>query len=79
MALDAVHDDDLLAWVRELRAAGFSPKEIARAMGVAPSVVAPLVRRIAADDAAGESEPAVVGCWVSPGWSTNITVDGYDD
>ncbi|MEJ7704145.1 MAG: hypothetical protein WKF47_10940 [Geodermatophilaceae bacterium] len=29
-----MHDDDLLARVRELRAAGFSPKEIARAMGV---------------------------------------------
>lgn len=70
---------DLLARVRDLRAAGFSPKQIARAIGVRPSVVAPLVRRIAADDAAVQSDPALVGCWVSPGWSANLTVDGHDD
>ena len=32
-----------------MRAAGASPKEIARALGVRPAVVAPLVRRVAAE------------------------------
>ena len=48
--------------VRELRAEGRSPKEIARTLKVAPSVVAPLVRAIAAESADPEREPEVVGC-----------------
>lgn len=78
MASDTTHGD-LSARVRELRTAGHSPKQIARALGLRPAVVAPLVRRLAAEDAAAAPEPAVVGCWVSPGWSTNLTVDGHDD
>lgn len=78
MTADSTHDD-LLARVRELRTAGHSPKQIARALGLRPAVVAPLVRRLAAADAAAAPEPAVVGCWVSPGWSTNLGVDGHDD
>ena len=72
-------DDDLLARVRELRAAGRSPKDIARALGVRPSTVAPLVRAIAQEAAADEPEPAVTGCWVSPGWSAGLTVDGHEE
>ncbi|WP_226898866.1 helix-turn-helix domain-containing protein [Nonomuraea phyllanthi] len=59
--------------VRELRAQGRSPKEIARALKVAPSVVAPLVRAIAAE--APAAEPELVGCWVNVGWSEGLTVD----
>lgn len=72
-------NDEVLARVRELREAGWSPKQIARAVGLKPSQVAPLVRRIATDDAAAAPEPAVVGCWVSPGWNLGLTVDGHDD
>ncbi len=72
-------DDDQRNRVRELRAAGRSPKQIARALGVRPAIVAPLVRTIAQQDAAAEQQPAVVGCWVSPGWSTALTIDGHDD
>ena len=70
-------DDDLLARARELRAAGRSPKEIARALCVRPSTVAPLMRDIAREAAAGMPEPAVIGCWVSPGWSAGLTVAGH--
>ncbi|MFG1942252.1 helix-turn-helix domain-containing protein [Nonomuraea sp. NPDC048826] len=64
--------------VRELRAEGRSPKEIARALKVPPSAVAPLVRAIAAEDAAAggdEREPELAGCWMSVGWSNGLGVD----
>lgn len=61
--------------VRELRAQGRSPKEIARALKVPPSAVAPLVRAIAAEDGGPEREPEVVGCWMSVGWSNGLGVD----
>ncbi|MER7502178.1 helix-turn-helix domain-containing protein [Nonomuraea pusilla] len=59
--------------VRELRGEGRSPKEIARALKVAPSIVAPLVRELAAE--AGPVEPEVVGCWMNVGWSAGLAVD----
>lgn len=61
--------------VRVLRSDGCSPKQIARVLGVRPAVVAPLVRVIAREGAADASEPAAVGCWVSPGWSVGLAVD----
>ncbi|MGH3889890.1 MAG: helix-turn-helix domain-containing protein [Pseudonocardiaceae bacterium] len=79
MAPHKLLDDDLLARARKLRAAGRSPKEIARALSVRPSTVAPLMRTIAREAAADEPEPAVTGCWVSPGWSVGLTVDGHEE
>ncbi|HVE97096.1 MAG TPA: helix-turn-helix domain-containing protein [Pseudonocardiaceae bacterium] len=79
MTADVTLDDDLCGRVRELRAAGRSPKQIARALGVRPAIVAPLVRTIAQQDAAAEPQPAVIGCWVSPGWSAALTIDRHDD
>jgi hypothetical protein len=63
--------------VRALRAKGCSPKAIARALGVPPAAVAPLIRTIAAEDQAGAAERKIVGCWVSPGWSQGLTVQGH--
>ncbi|MFG1702789.1 helix-turn-helix domain-containing protein [Nonomuraea sp. M3C6] len=60
--------------VRELRLQGRSPKEIARALKVSPSVVAPLVRAIAAETV-DTGEPEVVGCWINVGWSAGLGVD----
>lgn len=74
-----MHDDELLGRVRELRAAGSSPKEIARALGERPATVASLVRAIAKQDSAATPESAVVGCWVSPGWNSGLTIDGHDE
>lgn len=78
MTSDVMPDDDLLGQVRDLRTAGRSPKQIARALGVRPATVAPLVRE-AAQQAATDSEPALVGCWVSPGWSQGLSIDGHED
>lgn len=64
---------ELLQRVRELRGQGRSPKQIARELGVSPSVVAPLVREVAAEAPAGPGE--LVGTWVSTGWSEGLTVD----
>src|SRR5881397_2342346 len=72
-------NEDLMERVRALRARGYSPKQIARALGVPPATVAPLVRTIAAADQAGAGERKLVGCWVSPGWSQGLTVDGHPE
>ena len=70
---------ELLAQVRVLRAQGCAPKQIARALGVPPATVAPLVRAIAAADQVGAAERELVGCWVSPGWSQGLTVQGHPE
>jgi hypothetical protein len=76
-------DHELLDEVRRMRGIGMSPKEIARALGVRPSMVAPLVRSVAAETPATPvGEGRLVGCWVSPGWSRELLVEsreGWDD
>jgi hypothetical protein len=72
-------DGDLLSRVRELRASGRSPKQIAQVLGVRPATVASLVRAVARQEAATSPGPAVVGCWVSPGWSAGLSVEGHED
>ena len=69
--------DDRLERVRTLREQGRNPKEIARILGVRPAEASQLVRAAAAlaqDDA---PEPALVGCWVSPGWSTGLAIGDH--
>jgi hypothetical protein len=81
--MSAMAEDELLKEVRRLRATGASPRDIARTLGVRPSVVAPLVRQAAAERPVPvTSEAEVVGCWVSPGWSSELLVvrrEGWDD
>jgi hypothetical protein len=72
-------DEELQRQVAELRAKGRSPKEIAQALGVRPAAVAALVRTIAGRDSASPHEPALVGCWVSPGWRAGLTVAEHAD
>lgn len=69
-------DDDLplIDRVAELRARGLRPKEIARALGIRPAQVEPLLRQLA--QAAPPVEPALVGCWISAGWSTGLGISG---
>lgn len=62
--------------VRAMREQGRTPKEIARALGLAPAAVAPLVRAIAAENEAIGPQREITGCWVSPGWSDGLTVAG---
>jgi hypothetical protein len=76
-----VTDRELLDEVRRRRAAGASPKDIARSLGVRPAQVEPLVRRLAAEAPAPEQDE-LVGCWISPGWSRDLLVssrEGWDD
>jgi hypothetical protein len=70
-------DKELMDRVRALRARGCSPKQIARALGMRPATVTPLIQAIAAEEHADPAQPAIVGCWVSPGWSDGLTVDGH--
>src|SRR5262252_8030259 len=72
-------DEELRHRVAELRAKGRSPKEIAQALGVRPAAVAVLVRTIAGREAVATREPAVVGCWVSPGWRVGLGVAEHAD
>jgi hypothetical protein len=65
----------LLDRVRELRSQGQTPKQIARALGVAPSEVAPLIRVIAAETGADRSPGEVLGCWINRGWSIGLSID----
>src|SRR6266545_635322 len=71
--------EELTSRVRALRARGSTPKAIARALGVPPATVAPLVRAIAAEDHASAPERELIQCWVSPGWRQGLTVDGHRD
>ena len=66
-----------------MRAPGTPPKAIARALGVRPAVIAPLVRQVAAERPEMPIErSALVACWISPSWSRELIVerrDGWDD
>jgi hypothetical protein len=72
-------DEQLIAAVRERRTQGYSPKEIARALGVRPAAVAEIVRAVAVERGPEEAGPRLVGCWVSPGWSAGLTIDGHPE
>jgi hypothetical protein len=67
---------ELMERVRALRRQGLTPKQIARALGLSPGAVAPLVRSIAAEADEGSPSPAVAGCWVSAGWASGLTARG---
>jgi hypothetical protein len=67
--------EDIPVRVRGLRERGSTPKEIARVVGLRPAEVTRLLRAIAAEDAGGER--AVAGCWISPGWSAGLTIEGH--
>jgi len=63
--------------VRLLREQGRNPKEIARILGIRPAEASELVRAAAVLAQATAPEPALVGCWVSPGWSTGLTIGDH--
>jgi hypothetical protein len=60
-----------------MRERGSSPKQIAKALGLRPSAVAPLVRQVASlqQSQADPAHRALLGCWISPGWSAGLGLD----
>jgi hypothetical protein len=67
----------LLASVRELRANGATPKGVAKALGLKRAEADALIREVATE--AAPAERALIGCWISPGWSQGLSwPDGKD-
>ena len=76
----AVLDTNLLESVRGLRREGRSPKEIARALGARPALVAEAVRLLAREAAVSSPAPEPeVACWVNTEWNNQLTVDGHPE
>ncbi len=68
---------EMIERVRELRQRGRTPKEIARALGLPPAAVAPLIRAVATVQPTREA--TLVGCWVNLGWASGLIVTGHAD
>lgn len=68
---------ELVERVAELRRSGRTPKEIARALGLRPAEVAPLIRAVGA--AGPRLEAALAGCWISGNWAAGLTVHGHPE
>jgi hypothetical protein len=69
-----VIDDETRQRVRELRARGLSPREIARSLATRPAAIADLIRQLAAERDAADPDADLVGCWVNAGWSTGLSI-----
>jgi hypothetical protein len=68
-----VSTDDLKTRARELRAAGQTPKQIARTLNIPRARVNDLVRGVKAVKPAEEELP-LLGCWVSYQWSVGLSI-----
>ncbi|WP_164842293.1 hypothetical protein [Actinoplanes solisilvae] len=69
---------EILEQVRQMRERGSAPKQIARALGLRPAQVAPLIRQVseASQAQADPADRALLGCWISPGWSVGLGLEG---
>jgi len=74
---EAALSSELAERVTELRQKGRTPKEIARALGLKPADVMPIIKTIAAQ--APRREAPVAGCWVTEHWSDKLGVTGHAD
>lgn len=72
-----VQPDERLERVRLLRERGQTPKQIARALGIRSAEANRLVRAAAILAQAEAPGPALAGCWISPSWSTGLTVGDH--
>lgn len=70
-------DSDLVERISELRGRGRTPKEIARALGLRPTDIMPVIRAIGAQ--APRREAPVAGCWVTEHWADRLSVTGHAD
>ncbi|GAB2859515.1 helix-turn-helix domain-containing protein [Lentzea nigeriaca] len=74
-----MQSDERVERVRVLREQGHTPKEIARTLGIKPAEASRLVRAAAILTQAQAPEPPVVGCWISPNWSTGLSFGDHPD
>jgi hypothetical protein len=70
--------DDLRTRARELRAAGKTPQQIARTLGVPRAKVNDLVRGTAVRRPTPTESP-LVGCWISRQWSNGLRITDRPD
>lgn len=63
--------EGLVTEIRVLRARGLTPKAIAKALGIRRAEADEVIREIAR--AARSLESALIGCWISSGWSHGLS------
>src|SRR5258708_5119248 len=75
--MSAMSGDDLKSRARALRAAGNTPKQIARELGIPRAKALSLVHSGGGPRAgrAAVPEKRLVGCWVTRQWSNGLTID----
>lgn len=67
-------EGDAMQKIRELRAQGLSPREIARSLGIRSAEASALVRSLAAERDTANPDADVFGCWLNVGWSVGLGV-----
>jgi transcriptional regulator with XRE-family HTH domain len=72
-------DGNVTQKVRELRAQGLSPREIARSLGIRPAEASALVRKLAAERDSANPDADLLGCWLNAGWSAGLGVPDRTD
>jgi hypothetical protein len=73
-----VNSDDLKSRVQALRAAGSTPKQIARTLGIPRSKAVSLVHNGATprrDRGTTTLEKQLIGCWITRQWSNGLTIE----
>ena len=66
--------DDLRTRARDMRAAGKTPQQIARTLGIPRARVTDLVRGVRPDRPVSQ-ESALIGCWISRQWSSGLIIE----
>jgi hypothetical protein len=71
-----MNSDDLKSRAQALRAAGNTPKQIARTLGIPRSQAVSLVHSgtTPRPDRATTPEKQLIGCWITPQWSNGLTI-----
>src|SRR5947207_4649418 len=71
-----MNSDDLKSRAQALRAAGNTPKQIARALGIPRSTAVSLLHSSPSPrpDRAAIPDKRLVGCWISRQWSNGLTI-----
>jgi hypothetical protein len=77
MKMSCVTSDDLKSRAQALRAAGNTPKQIARALGIPRSKAVSLVHSGASPrpDRGASLEKPLIGCWITRQWSNGLTIE----